>query len=148
MNAMYAEERRKALVDLVRTEGRLAVTLAAGHFEVTPETIRRDLEVLDRQGLVHRVHGGAVLAESLRLGDKDLGARDAVAAEQKERIAVAAVTQLPEPGRCIILDAGTTVARFAERLPADYAVVTNSLPAAAADSVRSHPAARWPERRR
>jgi DeoR family fructose operon transcriptional repressor len=135
---MYAEERRSALIDLVRTEGRLAVTVAAEHFHVTPETIRRDLEVLDRQGVLHRVHGGAVLAENLRLGDKELATRETVAAEQKDRIAVAALTQLPEPGRCIILDAGTTVARLAARLPADYTVVTNSLPVAASVSA-THP---------
>lgn len=138
---MYAEERRKALIDLVRTEGRLAVTVAAGHFEVTPETIRRDLEVLDRQGVVRRVHGGAVLAESLRLGDHDLTARNGVAAELKDAIAIAALGYLPDPGACIILDAGTTVSRLADRLPADYTVVTNSLPAAVTVSL-THPGSR------
>lgn len=122
---MYAEERRKALINLIRTEGRLAVTVAAGHFEVTPETIRRDLEVLDRQGVVRRVHGGAVLAESLRLGDHDLTARNGVAAELEDAIAIDALGYLPDPGACIILDAGTTVSRLADRLPADYTVVTN-----------------------
>ena len=131
---MYAEERRKALVDYVMTEGRLVVTLAADAFKVTPETIRRDLEVLDRQGILQRVHGGAVLAESLRLGDHTVATRDNVAAAEKDRIGAAAVGQLPEPGGCIILDAGTTVSRLADRLNADYTVVTNSLPAAAAVS--------------
>ena len=48
---MYAEERRKLLVQLARSQGRVSVNGASAHFGVTPETIRRDLEVLDRQGL-------------------------------------------------------------------------------------------------
>lgn len=128
--ALYAEERRTALVDYVRTDGRVTVTLAAEKFEVTPETIRRDLEVLDRQGVLRRVHGGAVLADNVYLGDRTLGDRDATASEQKDRIAAAALAHLPEPKAAIIIDAGTTTGRLARILPADFTVITNSLPSA------------------
>lgn len=139
MAVLYAEERRAALVDVVRTDGRVTVTYAADRFEVTPETIRRDLEVLDRQGILRRVHGGAVLAVNVYRGDRALGDRDATASEEKDRIATAALAHLPEPGAAIIIDAGTTTCRLARLLPADYTVVTNSLPAAqAASTNRPH----------
>lgn len=132
---MYAEERRSALVDFARIDGRITVTREADRFNVTPETIRRDLEVLDRQGVLRRVHGGAVLAESLNLGDRSISDRDAVASAEKERIALAALGQLPEPGAAIIVDAGTTTGRLARILSNDFVVVTNSLPAAQSISV-------------
>lgn len=128
--ALYGEERRTALIDYARVEGRITVTFAAEKFDVTPETIRRDLEVLDRQGILRRVHGGAVLANSIYLGDRALADRDAVASEEKDRIALAALSHLPEPGSAIIVDAGTTTGRLARILPADFLVITNSLPAA------------------
>ncbi|GAA1390948.1 DeoR/GlpR family DNA-binding transcription regulator [Luteococcus peritonei] len=136
---MYAEERRKLLVQLARSEGRLSVSGASAHFGVTPETIRRDLEVLDRQGLLRRVHGGAMPADFLPLGDLALVDRENSAAEQKERIAQAAVAHLPEqPYASILLDAGTTTSRLAQLLPADshLAVFTHSVPIAANLSVR------------
>lgn len=132
---MYAEERRSALIDFARVEGRITVTIAADRFHVTPETIRRDLEALDRQGVLRRVHGGAVLAESLNLGDRELSDRDTVAAAEKDRIASAALAELPEPGGSLILDAGTTTGRLARLLAADFVVITNSLPAAQTISV-------------
>lgn len=128
--ALYAEERRAALIDYVRTDGRVTVTYAAEAFAVTPETIRRDLEILDRQGVLRRVHGGAVLADNIFLGDRTLADRDATASDQKDRIAAAALAHLPEPGAAIIIDAGTTTGRLARILPADFTVITNSLPSA------------------
>lgn len=132
--AMYAEERRTALIELARVEGRVTVSESAQQFAVTPETIRRDLEVLDRKGILRRVHGGAVLTDSLWLGDLSIVDRDGTASEEKHRIATAALAYLPESGAAIIIDAGTTTERLARVLPADYVIVTNSLPAAQAAS--------------
>ena len=102
----------------------------AEQFGVTPETVRRDLTVLERPGHVRRVHGGAIPIE--RFGfEPTLAARDAVLTAEKERIAKAALAELPEEG-AILLDAGTTTRRFAELLPADreLTVVVNSPPLA------------------
>lgn len=131
---MYAEERRTALLDLARVQGRVTVSDSAAQFDVTPETIRRDLEVLDRNGILRRVHGGAVLADSLWLGDRSMPDRDLTASEEKDRIAASALAHLPEPGSAIIIDAGTTTGRLARTLSDDYVVITNSLPAALAAS--------------
>ena len=56
---MYAEERQQAMAQLISRRGRLSVVRLAEEFEVTTETVRRDLSTLDRMGLVRRVHGGA-----------------------------------------------------------------------------------------
>ena len=66
---MYAEERRRQIASLTAVEGRVNVTELSERFEVTAETIRRDLAVLDREGVVHRVHGGAVASQSFQTAE-------------------------------------------------------------------------------
>ncbi|MEV6344717.1 DeoR/GlpR family DNA-binding transcription regulator [Actinoplanes sp. NPDC051851] len=123
---MYAEERQQEIVRRARAAGRVDVVTLAESFTVTAETIRRDLTVLERAGVLRRVHGGAIPVE--RLGfEPTLATRDTVLIGEKERIAKAALAEIPEEG-AIILDAGTTTARLAQLLPADreLTVVTNS----------------------
>ncbi|MEU8453707.1 DeoR/GlpR family DNA-binding transcription regulator [Streptomyces griseoaurantiacus] len=128
---MYAPERQQEILRLAREGGRVDVVSLAEEFQVTAETIRRDLKALDRAGLVRRVHGGAIPAGRLDF-EPDLAEREATAADEKDRIARAALAELP-PGGTLILDAGTTVARLAAALPleAELTVVTHSLPIAA-----------------
>jgi DeoR family fructose operon transcriptional repressor len=133
---MYAEQRQQRIVELARSVGRVGVAALAAEFGVTAETVRRDLTALERHGLLRRVHGGAIPVE--RLGfEPGLAARDAVMTEAKERIAKAALAELPAGGS-VLLDAGTTTARLAELLPGDrdLTVVTNALPIALTLSVR------------
>ena len=59
---MNAEERQQAIVDAVARDGRVTVSDLAVDFEVTVETVRRDLTALDRRGALRKVHGGAVAA--------------------------------------------------------------------------------------
>lgn len=127
---MYAEERHQLIVQMARTEGRVDVGALAAELDVTPETVRRDLTTLERQGVLRRVHGGAIPVE--RLGfEPSLADRDSRMQAEKERIAKAALDEVPAGGT-ILLDAGTTVARLAEVLPDDrtLVVVTNGLPTA------------------
>jgi DeoR family fructose operon transcriptional repressor len=127
---MYAEERQQLIVDRARKAGRVDVAALAEQFDVTAETVRRDLTALERQGLLRRVHGGAIPVE--RLGfEPALATRDAASSGEKDRIAKAALAELPTEG-AILLDAGTTTARLADALPVDreLTVVTNSLPIA------------------
>lgn len=123
---MYAEERQQEIVRLARSHGRVDVATLAGTLQVTTETIRRDLTVLERAGVLRRVHGGAIPAE--RLGfEPALATRDSVLIHEKERIAATALAEVPSEGS-IILDAGSTTARLAEALPTDreLTVVVNS----------------------
>ena len=128
---MYAPERQQEILRLARDGGRVDVVSLAEEFQVTAETIRRDLKALDRAGLLRRVHGGAIPVGRLDF-EPDLNEREATAADEKDRIAKAALAELPAEGT-LILDAGTTVARLAAALPleADLTVVTHSLPIAA-----------------
>ena len=137
---LYAQERQLALVQLARSEGRVSVVEAAATFDVTPETIRRDLEHLDRSGLLQRVHGGAIPAEHDQLGDLAVSDREIAAAAEKDRIAQAALQYLPAgPQGSILLDAGTTTGRLARLLPVDaeISVFTNSPVVAATAAERS-----------
>jgi DeoR family fructose operon transcriptional repressor len=133
---MYQEERHAAIIDRARSNGRVDVAGLAAEFDVTPETVRRDLTSLERHGLLRRVHGGAIPIG--RLGfEPGVHARDLAMAPEKDRIARAALAELPAEG-AILLDAGTTTARLAEMLPTvgELTVVTNSLPIAMTLSTR------------
>lgn len=128
---MYAPERQQEILRLARDGGRVDVVSLAEEFQVTAETIRRDLKALDRAGLVRRVHGGAIPAGRLDF-EPDLAERETTAADEKDRIARAALAELPVDGT-LIVDAGSTAARLAGALPADASltVVTHCLPIAA-----------------
>lgn len=127
---MYAPERHQEILNRARTEGRVDVAGLAAELDVTPETVRRDLSALERLGLVRRVHGGAIPVERLGI-EPGVADRERVLAGEKERIAKAALDELPDGG-AVILDAGTTTVRLAEMLPQDreLTVVTHALPVA------------------
>ena len=129
---MYAEERQQAMADLVAQRGRLSVNDLAEQYGVTTETVRRDLSVLERAGIIRRVHGGAVPTASLIVLETAVNDRDRANTEQKDRIAKAALRFLPDSGGSVVLDAGTTTARLAAHLPSDHklSVYTNAVPIA------------------
>jgi DeoR family transcriptional regulator, fructose operon transcriptional repressor len=125
---MYAEERQLATLARAREHGRVEVGALAGAFGVTPETVRRDLAVLERRGVLRRVHGGAIPIE--RFGfEPAVATRDLLLTDEKVRIARAALDELPDGEGAIFLDAGTTTKRLAELLPLDRSlmVVTNAV---------------------
>ncbi|WP_081239816.1 DeoR/GlpR family DNA-binding transcription regulator [Streptomyces viridosporus] len=128
---MYAPERQQEILRLARDSGRVDVVSLAEQFQVTAETIRRDLKALDRAGLVRRVHGGAIPAGRLDF-EPDLAERETTAADEKDRIAKAALAEVPDDGT-VIVDAGSTVARLAGSFPVELSltVVTHSLSIAA-----------------
>ena len=129
---MYAEERQGEITRQARAAGRVDVAELAAGFQVSLETVRRDLTVLERLGVVRRVHGGAIPAERLR-HEAALAVRATERLEQKRRIAEAALSEL-DGAQTVLLDAGSTTAQLAELLPAgrDLTVVTNALPIATA----------------
>lgn len=135
---MYAEERQQEILRRARAAGRVDVVTLAEEFAVTTETVRRDLTALERAGVLRRVHGGAIPVE--RLGfEPALAARDEVMTSEKERIAKAAIAELPQDG-AIIIDAGSTTHRLAQELPADreLTVIVNSPPLATILAARAN----------
>ncbi|MFM6974405.1 MAG: DeoR/GlpR family DNA-binding transcription regulator [Agromyces sp.] len=128
---MYAPERQQAIMARARQDGRVEVRSLAELFQVTPETIRRDLNLMERRGLIQRAHGGAIPVDRLEI-EPGVADREGLLQHEKERIARAALAEIPENGS-VIFDAGTTTARLAALLPTETSltVVTNSLPIAA-----------------
>ena len=133
MSALYPEERQSAIAALVADRGRIAVTAVAERFGVTTETVRRDLAVLERAGMLRRVHGGAVPVGAVTLVEPGLGERHGTRAEHKRKIAAAALDLLPAGDGSLILDGGSTTASLADVLPGDRRlyVATNSVPISA-----------------
>lgn len=132
---MYAEERRRQIASLTAVEGRVNVTELASRFNVTAETIRRDLAILDQEGTVHRVHGGAVANQNFQTTEFTVDARSKSASTAKNAIARAALRYLPQAHGGLFLDAGTTLSTFAEMLSQNFqarhwSIVTNCLPIA------------------
>lgn len=134
---MYAEERRAWIADHARRHGRVVVTDLAADLGVTQETIRRDLDELERAGILRRVHGGAITVDRVRV-ESDVNERAGLMADQKRRIAKAVVDLLPVGGT-VYLDAGTTTQAVADTVPdtMELTVVTNALGIAASLSRRT-----------
>lgn len=126
---MYPAERQAAIIADARDgDGAVSVAQVSERLRVAPETIRRDLIVLERQGLVRRHHGGAVLTRRTPFEPSLQRRREG---EHLERSAVArlVVEHLPDEG-VIVLDSGSMTLEIAALLPDDrrLLVVTNSLP--------------------
>jgi DeoR family fructose operon transcriptional repressor len=130
---VYPEERQQAIAATVMSQGRASVADLAQAYDVTTETVRRDLAVLDRAGLLRRVHGGAVPVRALHLVEPSVDERESTRAGHKHAIASAAAEFIPQSGATVLFDAGTTTARVAALLPPDreLLIVTNSVPIAA-----------------
>jgi DeoR family fructose operon transcriptional repressor len=127
--ALYAAQRKQAIITQLRAAGRVDAADIAAQLGVTNETVRKDLISLEQQGLLRRVHGGAVPVEQLSF-EPAVSTRTYYT-EEKTRIAKAALAHLPASG-AVLLDAGSTTARLAELFPSDreLTVYTNTLPIA------------------
>lgn len=128
---MCGSTRQRDILEIIRADGRAEVNDLAQRFNVTPETVRRDLTALERAGLVRRVHGAAIPLE--RNGfEPTLAQRIAFHTQEKQRIAAAAVAEIPAEGGSIALDAGSSVSMLADVLPTDrpLIVVTHAHPLA------------------
>jgi DeoR/GlpR family transcriptional regulator of sugar metabolism len=128
-------ERKQAILAQVDREGRVVASELVTSLGVSEDTIRRDLRDLAEQGLVQRVHGGALASAP---PTSSFTHRLEVSREEKAALAEAALPLLVG-ARVIVLDGGTTTLELARRLPLLYdgTVVTNSPPVASA--LASHP---------
>ena len=135
---MDAQDRLSQILTLARDRGRVDVSTLAPELGVAPETVRRDLAALVSRGLLRRVHGGAIPAESAAF-ETDAGYRAQANVAQKRRIA-AASARLLEGAESVFIDEGFTPLLVAEELSllGRLVVVTASLPAALALSNDPH----------
>ncbi|MFC0626919.1 DeoR/GlpR family DNA-binding transcription regulator [Kribbella deserti] len=111
---MKSAERQRIIVERVRSSDRVSVTELAETIGTSEMTIRRDLDLLAAEGVLRRVHGGAVLASPSGL-EPPFAARATASTTAKKAIA-AATAELIHDGETIVLDSGTTALEVAHLL--------------------------------
>jgi DeoR/GlpR family transcriptional regulator of sugar metabolism len=123
---VFAAERQERIAALVTSRGRIHLDELASVFEVSQPTLRKDLTILERQGLLKRTHGGAL---SIRApAERDLMTRFVQNVEAKRAIG-RICCDLMEEGEAIFLDCGTTMHHVAQHLATrglELTVLTNS----------------------
>ena len=126
-NTGLAAERQERIRERLRGQRIARVDELSDALRVSPATIRRDLEDLERRGALRRVHGGAVAMDA-NLDEPPFDDKTGVAEHEKEAIAEAAL-QFVRPKDTVFLDGGSTVLALARRLLLfpHITVVTNSL---------------------
>ena len=125
---LLAEQRRALILDEVRRRGGVRVNELTRKLGVSDMTVRRDLDALARQGVIEKVHGGAVPVVEASTHEPGFEAKSGLELTAKEDIARAAAA-LVSPGSAIALSGGTTTYALALQLldVPDLTVVTNSV---------------------
>jgi DeoR/GlpR family transcriptional regulator of sugar metabolism len=121
---MLTEERKQRLLNVLKREGRVLAKESAGELGVSEDTIRRDLRELAADGLLLRVHGGALPASP---ATESLASRRTIAPKDKQALARAASRML-RPGQVIFVDGGTTCLELVRQIDKNLRlmVVTHS----------------------
>ncbi|UED88187.1 DeoR/GlpR family DNA-binding transcription regulator [Streptomyces profundus] len=125
---LLAGQRRALILDEVRRRGGIRVSELTRMLQVSDMTVRRDLDVLARQGALEKVHGGAVPVAERRTHEPGFEAKSALELSAKSAIARAAAG-LATPGSAVALSGGTTTFAVAHQLleVPELTVVTNSV---------------------
>lgn len=120
-------ERRDSIIQILYNEGKVRVDRLSEKFSVTSVTIRNDLDFLERKGILHRTHGGALLRKNV-YEDPTLEEKQKLHTREKQRIGQKAV-DLIKDGDSILLDSGTTTLEIARRLKGkeNLTIMTNAI---------------------
>lgn len=123
---MLPIRRKKEITKIIREKKSVTVIELSQLFEVSEETVRRDLAQLEKEGILNRVYGGAYIVDGVQ-NDVDISLRKNICSESKEKIA-SICRGLIENGDSIILDASTISLYIARRvMDRNITVITNSL---------------------
>ena len=122
---MKSAERLQSIQSILDVRGRVSVVELAEQFEVAHETIRRDLSKLEKDGVVRKIHGGAVTSQNKF--ERSFAARLVEHIPQKHELSRLAA-DIISPGCTLFIDFGTTTQVFVEHIKsvADLTVFTNS----------------------
>ncbi|MEE9427089.1 MAG: DeoR/GlpR family DNA-binding transcription regulator [Paracoccaceae bacterium] len=122
---MKSAERLQSIQALLEIRGRVSVVELAEQYQVAQETIRRDLMKLEKNGIVRKIHGGAISSQNKY--EHSLAARFTQDIPEKHILAKLALELIPA-GSTLFIDFGTTTNVFAEHIKelADLTVLTNS----------------------
>ena len=133
---VFAQERRKSIAGMVESTGQVLVRDLSGHFSVTEDCIRKDLAILEKEGILSRLYGGAV-KNRINPHETDVAQRLGKNPELKRKIATAAL-KLIKKGDTVFIDISTTGAELALLIASsglEVTVVTNMVKAMLALSV-------------
>jgi len=121
---MLTKQRKQAILDALKRDGQVVAKTLSESFGVSEDTVRRDLRELASEGLLQRVHGGALLASP---AEADFTHRQSIATKEKCAVALRAA-RMVSAGQVVIIDGGTTAVQMAQALPRTLAatVVTHS----------------------
>jgi DeoR family transcriptional regulator, aga operon transcriptional repressor len=120
-------ERQQKLIRLLDRQGRLSIAQVCSEFDISEATARRDLEALAQQGLLQRVHGGAIPVRKAT-PEQPILERSHEQSDEKAQIGRAAAA-LIDDGDTVFLGSGTTVLEVARLIDSrPLTVITNSLP--------------------
>lgn len=148
VNGVISRGRQNSILARMRAEGSVSVRELARDFDVSESTIRRDLELLDRNGELTRTHGGAVLLPRATVStwsdpetrERPFGAASPAEESQKAAVAAAAARLVPDDA-VVLLDIGTTTPYLARELHGrPVTVITSNL--AVFDELRADEAVR------
>ncbi|MGD8190723.1 DeoR/GlpR family DNA-binding transcription regulator [Brevibacillus ginsengisoli] len=128
--SILAVERKKIILDQLQVTGKVNASELARLFDVSMETIRRDLDLLEKEGFLKRVHGGAVKS-NFEFGEPPFVQRQSLQMESKQKVAKRAA-QLINNGDTIVMGGGTTILELAHAIRGinRLTILTNSLPTA------------------
>jgi len=124
---MLAQERHQVILDLINKNRVVKVADLMATFNVSIETVRRDLDHLESQGFLRKVYGGAVLSKKLA-EEPSYSAREVAHMVEKRQIGIKCA-ELVEDGETLIIDLGTTTLEVAKNLKQkkDLTVITNAI---------------------
>jgi DeoR family transcriptional regulator of aga operon len=134
MDELSAVERRSLIAQMVQETGKVQLAHLVDQFQLTETSIRRDLTLLEANGRLKRVHGGAVSLPGNSRSDS-YSEKMQLHIGAKQRIGTVAA-QMIHPGDSLLMDSGTTVLQVVRQIPAalrsgsSVTMVTNSLPIA------------------
>lgn len=120
--------RKAELAAYVVDRGEVTVSQLASHFDVSPDTIRRDLDSLDHEGTLIRTHGGAVSPSGFPRPDSGMDLRLRVQADAKDTIGGLAA-EMVEDNTSVMINSGTTALAMVRHLAGrrDLTIATNNL---------------------
>ena len=123
---MFLSSRHSEIIQMAKDAGRVFVDDLAAHFDVTPQTIRKDLNDLCEQRLLSRIHGGALFPSGIE--NMEYEARRKIAADEKDAIGRAAARLIPD-NASLFINIGTTTEEVARALADHHGllVITNNL---------------------
>ena len=127
MGRLFTKQRQQAIAEVIARDGQATVEALCQLFDVSPATIRRDLDELDTQGVIIRTHGGAMRIAPA-MPELPVLQRNSDQVEAKRRIGKAAAALVPE-GAAVFIASGTTTLEIARALTsrANLTVITNAL---------------------